>query len=140
MKNLAELTRKELAGKWFDLQVERGMNLTNRTRFIKRCLNGVGAMKPMRKAELISCIVNAQISISSEFNLKTYTVSYRYYGCKNSFEKHIAAESLAEAMFDTKSWIEAQNATIGTSSKVGNYINVAIVRDWSGKEQGSIEL
>jgi hypothetical protein len=64
--NFSEMTRKELAGKWFDLQVARGLfDGTNRARFIFRCLNGVGAMKPMRKPELISCCENAQKALEA---------------------------------------------------------------------------
>jgi len=65
MKTLENMTRKELAGKWFDLQNERGFNLTNRPRFIARCLKGVGALKAMSWAELYSCCVNAQNALSA---------------------------------------------------------------------------
>ena len=64
MKTLNEMTRKELAGKWFDLQIERGFNCGNRTRFIGRCLRGIGAMKPMSWNELYNCCVNAQKALS----------------------------------------------------------------------------
>lgn len=66
MKTLNEMTRKELAGKWFDLQNERGMNLTNRSRFIARCLNGVGAMKAMDWNVLYNCCVNAQAALANK--------------------------------------------------------------------------
>ena len=65
MKTLDKMTRKELASKWFDLQNERGFNLTNRTRFITRCLKGIGAMKPMSWAELYNCCVNAQAALNA---------------------------------------------------------------------------
>ena len=82
----------------------------------------------------------AHIDIEEELNLKTYTVEYRYYGCTNFFKKEIPAESLAEALYDAREWIEAQNATIGNRSKVGNYIDIAFVREWSGKEQAALEF
>ncbi|MBQ1780991.1 MAG: hypothetical protein II001_06120 [Bacteroidales bacterium] len=68
MKTLNEMTRKELAGKWFDLQVARGMvfNTANRARFIIGCLKGNGAMRPMRKPELISCCLNAQAALEAK--------------------------------------------------------------------------
>ena len=66
MKTLNEMTRKELEGKWFDLQVARGMNFKNsRARYIHNCLKGIGAMHAMSKSELISCVKNAQAALEA---------------------------------------------------------------------------
>lgn len=73
-------------------------------------------------------------------DIKTYYVGYRYCGCSNTFKKDIPAECLAEAVHDAKEWIEQQNATIGDCPKVGNYIDIAVVRDWTGKEKDVIKF
>ncbi len=65
MEDFKNMNRRELAGKWFDLQNKRGMYLEgNRSRFVANCLRGVGALKPMSKTELYNCCVNAQAALA----------------------------------------------------------------------------
>ena len=71
----------------------------------------------------------------SELNLRTFTVEYRYFDDQNWFKKEISAESIEEAAFDAQSWIESENATIGNRPKAGNYIDLAFIREWNGKNQ-----
>ena len=80
----------------------------------------------------------AEIEIS-EPNLRTYIVEYYYNNCDNLFEKRISAESLADAVYDANVFIEAENAKVADKPKAGNYIEIAFVRDWSGKEQAVIK-
>lgn len=81
----------------------------------------------------------AEIEIS-EPNLRTYIVEYYYKDCNNLFSKHILAESLADAVYDANVFIEAENAKVADKPKVGNYIEVAFVSDWSDKEQAVIKF
>ena len=76
-----------------------------------------------------------QINIESELNLRTFIFEYRYFGCLNWFKKEIPAESIEEAAFDAQAWIESENATIGNRAKAGNYIDLAFIREWNGKNQ-----
>ena len=71
----------------------------------------------------------------SELNLRTFTVEYRYFDDQNWFKKEISAESIEEAAFDAQAWIESENATIGNRAKAGNYIDLAFIREWNGKNQ-----
>ena len=71
----------------------------------------------------------------SELNLRTFTVEYRYFDCLNWFEKEISAESIEEAAFDAQALIESENATIGNRAKAGNYIDIAFIREWNGRNQ-----
>ena len=71
----------------------------------------------------------------SELNLRTFTVEYRYFDDQNWFKKEISAESIEEAAFDAQAWIESENATIGNRPKAGNYIDLAFIREWNGKNQ-----
>lgn len=70
-----------------------------------------------------------------ELNLRTFTVEYRYFGDQNWFKKEISAESIEEAAFDAQTWIESENATIGNRAKAGNYIDLAFIREWNGKNK-----
>ena len=81
----------------------------------------------------------AEIEIS-EPNLRTYIVEYRYNGCGNFFKKEISAESLEEAMYDANVFIETENAKVADKPKAGNYIEIAFVSDWLGKEQAVINF
>ena len=80
-----------------------------------------------------------EIEISKP-NLRTYIVEYYYKGCNNLFEKYILAESLADAAYDAYIFIETENAKVAGKPKVGNYIEVAFVRDWLDKEQAVINF
>lgn len=71
----------------------------------------------------------------SELNLRTFTVEYRYFDDQNWFKKEISAESIEEAAFDAQAWIDSENATIGNRAKAGNYIDLAFIREWNGKNQ-----
>ena len=71
----------------------------------------------------------------SELYLRTFTVEYRYFDDQNWFKKEISAESIEEAAFDAQAWIESENATIGNRPKAGNYIDLAFIREWNGKNQ-----
>lgn len=68
-------------------------------------------------------------------NLHTFTVEYRYFDDLNWFKKEIPAESIEEAVFDAKAWIDSENTTIGNCPKAGNYIDLAFVREWNGRNQ-----
>lgn len=71
----------------------------------------------------------------NELNLRTFTVEYRYFDDQNWFKKEISAESIEEAAFDAQAWIESENATIGNRAKAGNYIDLAFIREWNGKNK-----
>lgn len=81
----------------------------------------------------------AEIEIS-EPNLRTYIVEYYYKDCNNLFDKHILAESLADAVYDAMVFIETENAKVANKPKAGNYIETAFVRAWFGKEQAVINF
>ena len=81
----------------------------------------------------------AEIEIS-EPNLRTYIVEYSYKDCNNLFDKHILAESLADAVYDAMVFIETENAKVADKPKAGNYIEVAFVREWFGKKQAVINF
>ena len=81
----------------------------------------------------------AEIEISKP-NLRTYIVEYSYNDCNNLFNKHISAESLADAVYDAIVFIETENAKVADKPKAGNYIEVAFVREWSGKKQAVINF
>lgn len=81
----------------------------------------------------------AEIEISKP-NLRTYNVEYRYNDCDFFFKKRISAESLADAVYDANVFIEAENAKVANKPKAGNYIEIAFVSDWSGKEQAVINF
>ena len=72
-------------------------------------------------------------STNNELNLKTFVVWYRYSDDLNWFNKHISAESDEEALFDAKAFIESENAEVANKPKAGNHIEVACVREWSGR-------
>ena len=81
----------------------------------------------------------AEIEISKP-NLRTYIVEYSYKDCNNLFDKHILAESLADAVYDAMVFIETENAKVADKPKAGNYIEVAFVREWSVKKQAVINF
>lgn len=78
--------------------------------------------------------------VESELNLKTFVVEYRYNDCGYFFKKEIAAESEAEAIYDAKSFVESENAQVANRPKAGNFIELAFVREWSGKTVAALEF
>lgn len=74
-----------------------------------------------------------RITFNSESNLRTFVLKYRYCEDLYWFEKHIPAESGAEALYDAKDFVESENAKVVGKPKAGNYIDMAIVSEWSGE-------
>lgn len=59
----------DLAGKWYDLQVKRGLITARgpkaKQNFIRNAVNGVGASRPMTKAQLQSAVDNARQALKA---------------------------------------------------------------------------
>ena len=56
------------------------------------------------------------------------------------FEEETPAESEAEAIYDAKSFVESENAQVANRPKAGNFIELAFVREWSGKTVAALEF